>query len=412
MLKILMIVPALGAVYGGPSLTAIGLAGALGRLGASVDVVTTNADGDQNQDVPLEEWIVHSGYRLRYFPRLHFSEFKVSLPLLRWLYNHLRDYDIVHGTSVFNFPALAYSSLAQLQGIPYVINPQGMLEPWALAHKAWKKKIYFQIIERPRLVTAAAIHCLTIHEAENVAALGLGTPLVIVPNGVSEEELESQSVDREPLFQQFPNLRKKTLVLFLHRVDPKKGLDILAPAFAEACRRLPELDLHLVVAGPPTDNFLPVAQGYFKTAGCSDRTTFTGMISGDVKRAALAAATVFVTPTYSEGFSMAVLEAMAAGLPSVLTTGCNFPEAGDVGAASVVEIDSAAFGAALIALLSDAARARAMGERARMFVRRFYSWEAAASRTIAIYQAILSHTPLPFTYSRRNADRAILNSPK
>lgn len=389
MLKLLMVVPALGAVYGGPSLTAIGLAEALGRLGLAVDVVTTNADGAKDLDVPLNQWIERPYYRLRYFLRLGRSEYKFSFPLLRWLWSHVRDYEIAHGTSIFNFPSLAYSAVAQLRRVPYVANPQGMLEPWALAHKARKKSLYFELLEKPRLKAAAAIHCVTTREAASVSGLNLGTPLVIVPNGISENELDAAWADPEPLFHCFPHFRGKTLILFLHRVDPKKGLDLLAPAFAEACRRLPKLDLHLIIAGAPTGEFLPTAKGFFEQAGCSNKVTFVGLLAGELKKAALAAAAVFVTPSYSEGFSMSVLEAMAAGLPCVMTTGCNFPEAGVAGAASVVEINADEFGRALIELLADLAAAKIMGQRARSFVQEYYSWDAAANRMFAIYQTIL-----------------------
>lgn len=396
MYKVLMVVPALGAVYGGPSLTAIGLAEGLGHAGLKVDVVTTNADGEQNLDVLIGTWINQAGYRVRYFERLGTSEYKFSLSLLRWLWRHVCDYDIVHGTSIFNFPAFAYSAAAQLRGVPFVVNPQGMLEPWAMAHKAWKKRLYFEFLERPRLKAAAAIHCLTKTEADNVCALGLSTPLVIVPNGVSRKELDAPSVGPEPLLERFPELRGKTLILFLHRVDPKKGLDLLAIAFANTLRSLPHLDLHLVVAGPPTGHYLALAESYFAEAGCSQHVTFTDMLTGEMKRAALAAADVFVTPTYSEGFSMSVLEAMAAGLPNVMTTGCNFPEADVAGVARIVEIDAGAFGRALIEVLANPAEAKAMGTRARSFVRERYSWDAAARRTVAIYRAILGEQRLPF----------------
>ena len=112
--------------------------------------------------------------------------------------------------------------------------------------------------------------------------------------------------------------------------------------------------------------------------------TFTGMLDGALKRGALAAASVFVAPTYSEGFSMAVLEAMAAGLPCVLTEGCNFPEAGAAGVARVVPIDAAAIGTALADTLADPAAGEAMGARARDFVLRSYTWDQVAARFVAL----------------------------
>lgn len=392
--KALMIVPALSMVYGGPSLTSIGLASALCDQGVKMDIATTNADGASNLDVPLNEWIPKDNYRVRYFPRCGPWEYKFSPMLARWLWDNVRHYDIVHTTSVFNFPVLAAAAICQARGVPYVINPAGMLEPWALAYKAWKKRGYYVLFERPRLQHAGAIHCLSVPEAQRIVDLGIRSPMVIVPNGIDPAQVAAKG-DPEVFFGRYPALRGKTILLFLHRVDRKKGLDLMARALASVRARRPDLPLHLVVAGPPTGDFLPVAQAFFEQAGCSEAVTFTGMLGGAMKDAAFAAAQIFVTPTYSEGFSMSVLEAMAAGLPSVLTTGCNFPEAEVAGAAIITPIASEPFADGLVRLLSDPDAARAMGHKARSLVLDRYTWEQAARRTVDIYTALLSHTAVP-----------------
>ena len=125
------------------------------------------------------------------------------------------------------------------------------------------------------------------------------------------------------------------MVLGLGRIDPKKGLDLLAKAFTKAHQVFP--DTQLIVAGQDNTGFLPIAQNYFEEAGCSSAVKFTGMLTGEIKYAALAAANIYVAPSYSEGFSMSVLEGMASGLPCVITTGCNFPEASEV--SEIVDID-------------------------------------------------------------------------
>ncbi len=255
-----------------------------------------------------------------------------------------------------------------------------MLEPWALGYKAGKKMAYLRRIERPLVLSGARLlQALNATEAANIAALRLGPRVVVLANGVGPEETRPPDpADAAAFLERFPALRGKTLILFLHRVDPKKGLDLLAPAYASIRARFP--GTHLVVAGPPTAGYEDTARGYFRDAGVEGATTFTGMLDGALKRGALAAASVFVAPTYSEGFSMAVLEAMAAGLPSVLTTGCNFPEAGEAGAARVVPIESAALADALADTLADPDAGRAMGARARALVLADYTWDQIAAR--------------------------------
>jgi glycosyltransferase involved in cell wall biosynthesis len=260
-----------------------------------------------------------------------------------------------------------------------------MLEPWALAYKAIKKGLYFSLLEKPALQKASAIHMLASTEAENIKALNLVPPLAIVPNGIHRENFAVNS-NPEIFYQQFPETRYKTLIIFLGRIDPKKGLDLLAKAFAKAHQLFPET--HLIVAGQDNTGYLPTAQNYFKEEGCADAVTFTGMLTGKLKYAALAASNIYVAPSYSEGFSMSVLEGMATGLPCVITTGCNFPEAKNV--AKIVDIDTEQIADALISLLQYPLEAKDIGDRARNFILENYNWDKIALKMIAIYNEIIS----------------------
>ena len=386
MKKILLVIPALGAVYGGPSKIAFHFAAALAKRGLQVDLVATDANGPDRLDVPLGRWIEQDGFRLRYFSRLGRWEYKLSVSLLAWLLRNAARYDFAHVTSCFNFPVAAAALACRLHGTPYAVAPQGMLEPWALAYKGPKKRAYLRLLERPLVLRGARLlQALNGTEAVNLAALRLRPRISVLPNGIDLEETRPfDSSDATAFFDRYPALRGKTLILFLHRVDPKKGLDILAPAYASIRERFP--DTHLVVAGPPTAGYEETARGYFLAAGVENETTFTGMLDGAFKRGALAAATVFVAPTYSEGFSMAVLEAMAAGLPCVLTEGCNFPEAATADAARVVPIDAASIAVALMDLLADEKLGRAIGARARALVLANYTWDQIASDAQTLYQ--------------------------
>ena len=176
------------------------------------------------------------------------------------------------------------------------------------------------------------------------------------------------------------------MVLGLGRIDPKKGLDLLAKAFTKAHQVFP--DTQLIVAGQDNTGFLPIAQKYFEEAGCSSAVKFTGMLTGEIKHAALAAANIYVAPSYSEGFSMSVLEGMASGLPCVITTGCNFPEASEV--SEIVDIDAEQIGNALIKLLQNPARAKDMGDHARQFILENYTWDKVASKMVAVYKQIIN----------------------
>jgi glycosyltransferase involved in cell wall biosynthesis len=388
-MKILLTIPYLATVYGGPSKVVTELAQSLSSQGLSVDLISTNANGAGKLNVPTGKWLEQDGYRLQYFDCLHHNDTILSTALGKWLADHALDYDVVHTHNMFA-PTMAIARwICRKKAVPYLTTPHGMLEPWALSYKASKKRLYYRHFEVPALKSARAIHVLNQQEATHVHQLGFGQTQII-PNGIHREEFETMP-SPALFYQHFPRTQNKQIILFLGRIDPKKGLDLLAPAFAKAHQQFP--DTHLVLAGPDSINFLPTAQGYFADAGCLAAVTFTGMLTGDLKRAALAAASVYVAPSYSEGFSMSVLEGMAAGLPCIITRECNFPEAGEVEAAHVVDLTSAAIYAALHQVLSDRGMGQAMGDRAQKLVFNHYTWDCVASKLAQLYQQV-SDRPL------------------
>jgi glycosyltransferase involved in cell wall biosynthesis len=206
-MKILIVIPALGAVYGGPSKIAVELAQALGSLGISVDIVTTNANGTASLEVPLHTWIPEKYYRVQYFPYWA-GEYKISGSLTRWLLQHVTDYDVVHTIAVFSYPVLAAHWACQLRQVPYVMNPQGMLEPWALSYKAWKKRFYYTLLEKPALQHAKAIQMLAFTEAERTKPLNLKAPMVLIPNGIHRQDFETLP-DQRFFTRSFPTLVTK-----------------------------------------------------------------------------------------------------------------------------------------------------------------------------------------------------------
>ncbi len=391
-MNILIVVPAIGNVYGGPSKSVVELAEAIGSLGVSVDIVTTNANGAKSIDVPIHTWIQEKSYRIQYFPYWNLLDYKFTWSLTKWLFRYVADYDLVHTNAIFSYPVLPTYWACQLHRIPYIVTPRGMLEPWALAYKSWKKNFYFAFFEKPALQNASAIQMLASTEAERIKALQLDAPLIIIPNGIHGQDFKSL-FSSELFYQQFPDIRNKQLILFLGRIDPKKGLDLLAKTFAKVHKQFPET--HLIVAGQDNIGFLPTAKSYFIEVGCINAVTFTGMLTGSLKYAALAAASIYVAPSYSEGFSMSVLEGMATGLPCVITDGCNFPEAAAAKAAYVVDTNCDAIADSLIHCLNHPEQAKIMGDRARQLIFEQYIWERIAAKLITVYTAIIEGQAIP-----------------
>ncbi len=382
-MKILWVTPYLGKSYGGTSKVVTEIAQELG-LKCNINIVTTN-DRDL-LDVPLNVWLPKANHRVQYFSCWHRRDLIFSMSLLKWLFDNINDYDLIHTNTIFSPLISLVHGICKLKQVPYVVTPHGMLEPWALSYKANKKKYYYQFLEKPLLQWGNAIQTLASSEAQKVQKLGF-KQTVTIPNGIHESEYKSLP-NPEIFYQQFPHTRHKTLILFLGRIDPKKGLDLLAPAFAEVYRQFP--NTHLIVAGPDSINFMPTAEQYFIDADCREGVTFTRMLKGDIKLAALAAASIYVAPSYSEGFSMSVLEGMASGLPCIITTGCNFPEAATAKVARVVDVDADSIANALIDCLQNPQQAKEMGTLARQFIFNNYTWDIAANKLIGVYRQIIA----------------------
>ncbi len=389
-MKLLVVVPALGSVYGGPSKSVVELAQALGKTGISVDIITTNANGSAVVDNPVSQWIQAQHYRVQYFPYAGIGDYKLSLPMAIWLFQHVQHYDLVQVNAIFSVSNLPVYFACRWHSVPYVVIPRGMLEPWALSYKAWKKKVYYALFERPALQRAIALQMLASTEAKQIEPLQLRAPLVIAANGIHRQDFKILHTP-EIFYEAFPHTRDKNILLFLGRIDPKKGLDLLAQAFGKALREYP--NTHLVVAGPDNVGYLPKAKQQFEETASLKAVTFTGMLSGEMKCAALSAAQYYIAPSYSEGFSMSVLEGMASGLPCIITTGCNFPEAAQARVAHVTAIEPEAITQALLICLGDPKAAALMGARARDFVLERYTWDSIAGQLATVYGSLSKPPP-------------------
>lgn len=385
-MKILILIPYLAPSFGGPTKVVQELSSSLGNLGVSVDVITTHADAAGKLAVPLQQWIDEDGYRIQYFKCWNRNDLVLSRSLVQWLFIHVQDYDVIHTNNRFAPLVSIAEWICRVKRKPFITTPHGMLETWALSYKAQKKRWYYNFLEQPSLQKASAIHVLTQAEAKQLQFLGFSQTAVI-PNGINPVDYEHLSA-AEPFFAQFPATRHKQIILFLGRIDPKKGLDLLITAFSEIHRQFP--NTYLVIAGPDSIGFGATIRTAIAEAGCCEAVTFTGMITGTTKKAALAAAHIFVAPSYSEGFSMSVLEGMVAGLPCILTTGCNFPEAAAAGVAHVVPTNAAAIAQALQICLQDPQQAQMMGQNARCFILEHYTWNHAAQKLKQVYERILT----------------------
>ena len=309
-----------------------------------------------------------------------------SRELTEFLNQNIPRFDLVHIHEIWHHAGYTASKVARKQGIPYILTIHGELSDWSLQHKGLKKLLYRKVVLDKILKNAYALHAITRAEKERIAELGYETPVLVAPNGIDPSPFE-QLPDPSAFLDRFPVLKNKRVILFMGRLNPKKGLDILAHSFSSLKRRFP--DTVLLLAGPDEEGTRQRTESILRSQGNLDSAVFTGMLTGEDKLAAMACADVFVLSSYSEGFSIAILETMSSRLPVVITKRCNFPEVAEHGAGFVVEADEKPVAEAIGRLLSDPDLRVRMAERGRKLVAERYTWEATATTIADLYRSLV-----------------------
>ncbi|HJQ60553.1 MAG TPA: glycosyltransferase, partial [Vineibacter sp.] len=375
-MRILHLIATLARESGGPAQACLEMARAVAARGHDVAISTTNWPGKAAEPVPTGVPLRQDGVTVTYFPVLPPRGWKPSLAMARVLRRELASFDVVHLHSLYLFHDWLGGRLCRRFGVPYIVRPHGMLDPYIRNHHRGRKHLMELLFQDRVLRHAAAVHYTSEVEREISRPFDHGAPARIVPLGVDLAGFDALPPP-ERFAERFPETRGRRIVLFLSRLHPKKGLDLLLPAFARLASDDPSL--HLVIAGPD-DGMLDQCKAWARRDGIHDRVTFTGMLRGEDKLAAFAAATLFALPSYSENFGIAVVEAMAAGLPVVISDQVNiWREIQAGGGALVTRCDSDKLALALSTVLADRPLAEDMARKARATVRRLYHWDSVAA---------------------------------
>jgi len=308
------------------------------------------------------------------------GDFQVS----RLLRNAVESANICHVHGLWEAHSLAVRRLAKQMGKPVVSSVHGMLEPWEMANKRLKKSIYSQFLERPSLDGSLCLRALSEREVEDYRRFGVRRPIAIVPNGIGALDPVETSI----LFETFPQLSDKSIVLFLGRIHHKKGVLNLLQAWKTVASK--REDAHLLIAGPDYAGTVARAKQIVSELRLENSVTLTSVVSGRMKLAALSAAKYFCLPSFSEGFSVAVLEALSIGLPAIVTPKCNIPSVASAGAGVSTSNDPAALADTLISCLRfDCRQWEKMSSAARALARSRFDWNVTGKTMLSVYEWIL-----------------------
>ena len=376
-MRVLHVIPSAAPVDGGPNVAVRAIARGLSRRGIEVTVAATNAAGAKSLDVPLGTPVIDDGAVFRFFARSVPGSWKFSWPMTRWLWANAGSYDVVHVHALFSYATIPGCRAAAHVPVPYVLRPLGTLSDWSLGHRRWKKRPYYALLERSHLEMASAFHVTSDAEADDVARLGYGDRARVIPLGVDV-------ADRPP--RKTPAGTSLRL-LFLSRLHGKKNIPLLLRAIANASDAPRRIELTIAGGGEPGYREQLVALA--AQLGLGDRVTFLGHVEGSAKTRAFAEADCFVLPSAHENFGLAVAEAMAAGLPAIVSPGVAL--SGDVSAAGaglVTDATESALASAIAWTAEHPAALVEMGDRAWQLAHRSLSWETTCARLASLYDEL------------------------
>lgn len=378
-MRVLHVISTLDPRSGGPAAAVNGLVKAQAAAGLNVSLVSTyRADA-----MPDVQHLNDAGVRIELIgpaagPLMRHPDLSAALR------RRVADCDEVHIHAVWEEIQFQATRLARMRNVPYVITPHGMLTPWSLAQKRWKKRLYLALRLRRMLQGAAALHYTTAMEQEACGGLNLAAKAIVEPIGIALEEFENLP-PRDALRRRFPQIAGRPIVLFLGRIHPGKGLEYLLPAMARI-----GMNVVLVIAGPDSKGFRATIEQMVAQHGLQDRVIFTGMLSGIDRVEALAGADLFALPSDHENFGLSVVESLAAGVPVIVSHEVGVGrEIVAAGVGSEVAREPEAVAAEIRRWLNDRQLRETAASRCRPYVWERYDWRKIAGRWAGAYRAMI-----------------------
>lgn len=378
-MRILHVIEDIDPAHGGPQSVVMRLAAAQAAQGAAIGIASyspLDVVAAATADVPGAEDVTFVSLP----PETRIGRLAASAAGAE-LMPPIEAADFLHLHGVWEPILLRSAALAHRAGVAYCISPHGMLDPWSLSQKRLKKAIALRLGFRRMLNRSGFIHTLNNDERSLIAPLGLTAVTCTIPNGISLAEVDGFA-SRGSFRARVPELGDAPYILFLSRLHPKKGLDILVDAFAGL--RALRGDVHLVVAGPDAGAETRLRDAISST-GIGASTHITGPLYGTAKFEAMADAACFCLPSRQEGFSVAITEALACATPVVISDQCHFPEVAAVGAGHVVPLAADAVRDALNSVLANPDLAAEMGSNGRRLVEDHLTWDKIAQQSLRAY---------------------------
>ena len=374
-MKILSFVSSLDMSSGGPSRSVPMLVKGLAELGVDITLMTIRSE---NMNIHSLEGTT--------------AKLKVLSPSFsrKEIAKYLADerFELIQIQSVWEMPYHKVILEARKQNIPYIVTPRGMLEPWSLSQKKWKKKLAWWLYQRNDVQKSACVFTTAKMEAEHVSNLGITTCKAVIPNGIE--------TDAYPCKTSVEGVKKQ--VLFLSRVHVKKGIELLF----EAWKRLHSdyVDWQLLVIGNGEAEYIHSLENRVESLGLKDSIKILPPVFGEAKIKVYQESALFCLPSFSENFGMVIAEAMSCGTPVITTTNCPWEILNETDIGWCVDLSVENLEHALReAMGMDANALYDMGQRASKLIYDNFDYRSVTRKTLSLYEWLLNSGEKPeFVY--------------
>ena len=386
-LRIALVVPGIPHCSGGPSVAVAALAARLCDAGHEVSIVTADLVPYGGPPGPMVE--VDKRVRMQLFPVRSRWDRRMyrSVEMRHWLQRAVRTFDVVDIQGVWSFIAVDTTRACLHAGIPYVLTPRGQMARWDWAQNPWQKRAFFALFLQKVWRSAAVIRFLSEGEARQ-SMVGEGTRGVVIPNPVSLPVERDARHYTDGFRGEVRIPSDAPVILFLGRVTAQKGVLELVEAFDQLWRR--RRDAVLLLVGPLDGAYGAAVAARVNRLSSRANIHMLGPLYDERKYGVLATASLFATLSKNEGLPIAALEAMAWGLPVVLTDQSNLPEVSEYNAGATVALShSGALTDTLERLLGDPAQLKEMGKNARRLIEERFTWEKVLPQLLSVYERVV-----------------------
>jgi len=368
-------------VYGGPTRSIPGLCEGLIKQGQSVEVFTTDANGEDTLKVETGRPVAKGGVHVTHFSCSKIADrFFYSSGLRTACNDRADEFDYVYIYGIWNYPAIAAGAACRRLEVPYIVSPRTGLMRWPLQQGWLRKRVYLWLFGWRYLKGAWAMHYTTEVEQRESEQAGVNRPSFVVPNPIDVSEFESPP--NPGRFRKKLGLSSDSpVLLFLGRLEPRKGIDLSLRAFARVREKI--TDAQFIISGPGDEQYLQKLKSLAEDLSVSDAVFFTGYVDATTRLEALVDADAFVLTSHTENFAMAAVEAMATGTPVVLSEEVGVAKnAEEAGVGFTVPLQEDKIAKTLSKILGSSSLQEEMGRKGPGYVRQTYGRKAVAGQMV------------------------------